>query len=92
MDSKTIKISKENYLWLLRKAAELQKKHHKPISFDYVINNLKNSKFNSKKSIENFAGVWKDLTNEAADKLKENIKKIRKESTGYLTKNDIYRF
>lgn len=40
--SKTIKVSKENYLWLLRLAAEMQREYHKPVSFDIVLENLKN--------------------------------------------------
>ena len=74
MDSKTIKISKENYLWLLKIAAELQKKHNKPISFDYVIENLKKNKMKKKKSIMDFAGIWKDITDEGAEKFLKDSK------------------
>ena len=41
---KTIKISKENYLWLLRLAAEIQKRSDKRISFNKVIEHLRNKK------------------------------------------------
>ncbi|MAG02208.1 antitoxin [Candidatus Pacearchaeota archaeon] len=75
MESKTIKISKDNYIWLLRKAAELQKEYHKPVSFDYVIENLKNNKMKKKKSIMEFAGIWGDMTDEEAEKLKKDIRK-----------------
>jgi len=73
MESKTIKISKENYLWLLKKAADLQKNLDKPVSFDYVIKNLREKKM-KKKSIMEFAGIWKDMTDEEADKFMKYAK------------------
>ncbi len=92
METKTIKISKENYLWLLRMAAELQKQHHKPVTFDYALNTLRERKMEKKKSIMEFAGIWKDMSDEDAEEIKNNIKKLRKKSTKELIENDIYRF
>jgi len=91
MESKTIKISKETYLWLLGLAAELQKQHHRPVTFDYALNTLINEKM-KKKSIKDFAGVWKDMSDKDAEEIKNNIKKLRKKSTRDLIENDIYRF
>ncbi len=70
MESKTIKISKENYLWLLRMAAELQKQSHRPITFDIVINNLKENKM-KKKKLSDLAGSWKMSDKEAKKFLKD---------------------
>lgn len=92
MESKTIKISKENYLWLLKLATEIQKNYHKPVSFDFVLENLKNNNMKKKKNIMDFAGIWKNMTNEEAEKLKEDIKEIKKKSTKDLIENDIHRF
>ena len=76
MESKTIKISKENYLWLLRLAAEMQKEYHKPVSFDIVINELKNKKMEKKKkNILDFAGRWKDMNDKEAKEFMNNAKK-----------------
>ena len=75
MESKTIKISKENYLWLLRLSAELQKEQHKPVTFDFVIENLRNNKMEKKKSIMDLAGRWKDMTDEEAEKFMKDIRK-----------------
>ena len=72
MESKAIKISKDNYLWLLKLAAELQANHERPISFDDAINELKSKKM-KKTSILEFAGRWKMSEREAED-LKEKIK------------------
>ncbi len=91
MESKTIKVSKENYLWLLRIAAELQKQSHKPVTFDVVINNLKECKTMKKKKLSDLAGSWK-MSDEEAKKMKDNIKKLRWMSTKDLIENDIYRF
>ena len=75
MESKTIKISKENYLWLLRLAAEMQKEYHRPVSFDATLNNLRNGKMKKKKSILDFAGRWKDMTDKEAKEFIKNAKK-----------------
>ena len=92
MESKTIKISKETYLWLLGLAAELQKQHHRPVTFDYALNTLINEKMRKKKSIKDFAGAWKDMSDIEAEEIKSNIKRLRKKSTKDLIENDIYRF
>jgi len=75
MESKSIKISKENYLWLLRLSAELQKDNEKPVSFDDTINELKGKRMKNEKSIMEFAGIWEDMTDKEADKLKKDLKK-----------------
>ncbi len=75
MESKTIKISKENYLWLLKLAAELQKNHEKPVSFDDAINKIKAKRMKKKKNIMEFAGIWADMSDEEAEKLKKNLRK-----------------
>ena len=75
MESKTIKISKNNYLWLLRLAAEMQKEHHKPVSFDIVIEELKNKNMKNKRSIMNFAGIWKDISDKEAEKFLKDSRK-----------------
>lgn len=41
MESKTIKISKENYLWLLKLAAEIQKKEGRRVTFNDVFDKLR---------------------------------------------------
>ncbi len=73
MESKSIKISKENYLWLLKIAAELQKDKEKPVSFDEAITELKDNKM-KKASLVELAGRWK-MSKKEADKLKKDIKK-----------------
>lgn len=73
MTSKTIKISEENYIWLLKLAAELQKKNNRPVSFDYALNSLKNKKM-EKRSILDVAGRWK-MSDREAEKLKKDLKK-----------------
>jgi predicted CopG family antitoxin len=73
MESKTIKISKENYLWLLKLAAEIQRNYHRPVSFDEAINKLKTEKM-KKGSLLEFAGRWK-MSDEEAEKFKKDIRK-----------------
>lgn len=73
MESKTIKISKENYLWLLKLAGDLQKEEGRIISFDDAINKLKSKKM-KKTSILEFAGRWK-MSDEEAEKLKKDLRK-----------------
>ncbi|MEK6914718.1 MAG: hypothetical protein AABW83_03650 [Nanoarchaeota archaeon] len=91
-ESKTIKVSKENYLWLLKLAGDMQKEYHKPVSFDIVLKELKNKNMKKKKSILKFAGIWKDMSDEETERLKKDIKELREKSTRDLIKNDIYRF
>jgi len=72
-ESKTIKISKENYLWLLKLAAEIQKEYHRPVSFDATLNSLRNGKM-EKKKLSDLAGKWKMSDKEAKEFMK-NAKK-----------------
>ena len=90
MVSKTIKVSDENYLWLLRLAAEIQKQHHKPVSFDNVIGNLRENKM-EKKKLSDMAGSWK-MSEKEAEEIKKIMIGLRKKSTRDLLENDIYRF
>ena len=41
MVSKTIKVSNENYLWLLSERAKLQKQYNRPVTFNDVIDHLR---------------------------------------------------
>ena len=47
MKSKTIKIKEDNYKWLLKIAADIQKKVGRPVSFDEALTEIK--KENKKK-------------------------------------------
>lgn len=70
METKTIKISKENYVWLLNLAIELQKVKERPVSFDEAIFSLKKIK---NQNISELAGTW--ISSEAeANKIKKDIK------------------
>lgn len=73
MESKVIKISNENYIWLLSLASELQKRKGRLVSFDETINTLKNNKMENKK-LSDLAGKWK-MTEKEAEEFKENAKK-----------------
>ena len=48
MGSKPIKISEENYKWLLKIASDIQKKLGRPVSFDEAFTEIKN-KVNKKR-------------------------------------------
>ena len=41
MGSKAIKVKEENYKWLLKIAADIQKKLGKPVSFDEALTEIK---------------------------------------------------
>ena len=73
MASKTVKISNENYVWLVHLAAELQKRYSKQISFDEVISTLKEGKIKSNK-ISDLAGSW-NISEKEAEKMKKNMRK-----------------
>ena len=49
-------------------------------SFSEVIRRI----LNKKKSIVNFAGTWKDISDEEAEEMKKNIMELRKRSTKEL--------
>ncbi len=72
---KAIKISNENYRWLLNIAAELQKKKGRVVSFDEAFENIKNE--DNKKSIFDFAGSWK-LSSDESKKIIKTIMRERK--------------
>lgn len=58
MAMKTIKVSEENYRWLLHLASELQKKHGRIVSFDVALNEIKGKKM-KKKRLRDIVGRWK---------------------------------
>ncbi|MBS3092124.1 hypothetical protein J4466_01755 [Candidatus Pacearchaeota archaeon] len=76
MVSKTIKISEENYRWLLKMAADLQSQSERPISFNYTLNAIKNKSYNKmkKKKLSDLAGSWK-MSDAEAEELKNNLRK-----------------
>lgn len=74
MTTKTIKVSEENYLWLLRIAAELQKRSERPVSFDETIYSLRSGIKVKRNKLSNLAGSWK-MSDKEADILKKNLKK-----------------
>ena len=76
MESKTIKISEENYRWLLKLASDAQKELGRPVSFEETLNNLRDKKMR-KKNIMDFAGAWK-MSDKEAKKLILDIYKERK--------------
>lgn len=72
MTSKTIKISDENYRWLLHVVSELQKRKGKLVSFDEALDNLKKGVVKGK--LSDLAGSW-DMDDKEADNLKKWLKK-----------------
>ena len=80
MGTKNISIMKDVYELLLRRKTINE-------SFSDVIRR----ELKMKKSVMEFAGAWKDIVSkEEAEKMKTDIKKLRKRSTNELLKNDIY--
>ena len=60
----------------------LVKNKHKGESFSSVIRRIADKKEN----IMKFAGAWKDMTDEEADKIKDTIQELREKSTRDLIK------
>lgn len=75
MENRTIKISEENYKYLLKIASDLQKKQGRIATFDIAINSLKKCNMKKKKDIMKFAGMWEDMTDEEADVFLKDIEK-----------------
>ncbi len=71
MEQKTIKIGEENYRWLIKLAAEIQKQQEKPISFNEAITELKKHKMSK---LSDLAGAWKISENESK-KIELTLKK-----------------
>ena len=76
MGTKTISIMDDAYNLLL-------KSKHKGESFSNVIRRI----ITSKKDVMNFAGAWKNISNEEAEEMKKNIIKMRKKSTKEILGN-----
>ena len=72
MTSKTIKISEENYKWLLNLAAELQKKKGERVSFDDTLEELKGK---NEESIMDLAGAWEDISDKDWSQIKSSLNK-----------------
>jgi predicted CopG family antitoxin len=72
MESKTIKISGENYKWLIGIASELQRQKGRPVSLDEAIGDrIKKSNVDN---ILNIAGTWR-MSDKEAEKIKKSVKK-----------------
>ncbi len=69
MEAKAIKVSSENYKWLVRLAANLQGRREKIVSLDEALTSLK-QKMTNKELLE-YAGIWKDKP----ESIKEDIRK-----------------
>ncbi|MBI4142004.1 hypothetical protein HY484_03710 [Candidatus Woesearchaeota archaeon] len=69
MDTKTVKISAENYKWICSYAGELQKELGEPISVDRALGFLAN-----KTKLSDLAGAWTMSDKEAATIMK-NLRK-----------------
>ncbi len=67
METKVIKVSKENYEWLLSVAAKIQHREKKAATFDDALNSIRRQK------ISDLAGSWK-MSEKEADKLIKDIR------------------
>jgi len=73
MTSKTIKISEENYKWLLQIAAELQKRREQIVTFDIALSELRGEKMKNKK-LSDLAGRWR-MSDEEWKRIKKDLKR-----------------
>jgi len=73
MESKVLKVSKENYIWLLELASDIQKEKGRPVSFDEALSELKNRKM-KKNNLLSLAGSWEMEDNEW-DSIHKNLKR-----------------
>ncbi len=69
MTLKSMKISEDNYRWLVSVAGDLQSKSGAPVSLDEAIFSLRKGR-----SISELAGSW-DMSDEEAEKIKRDLKK-----------------
>ena len=67
METKVIKVSKENYDWLLSIAAKIQHTEKKTATFDDAINSIRRQR------VSDLAGSW-NISAKEADKLKKDIR------------------
>jgi len=73
MESKVIKLSLDNYRWLSKLAADLQKEKERPVSLDEALTKVKEQK-KMKVDILSAAGAWK-MSDKEAEKLMKDIRK-----------------
>jgi len=79
MGTKNISIMNDVYKLLLAKKMANE-------SFSDVIRR----ELKKRKSVMEFAGAWENVSDKEVEKMKDDIKKLRKRSTNELLKNDIY--
>lgn len=65
METKVIKISKENYDWLLSVATRMREEEKRTVTFDDALNKIK------KQRISDLAGSWKISENESKELINE---------------------
>lgn len=69
---KTIKISEENYTWLVSMAGKLQKETGHSVSIDSALKTLKERP--TSQNIMNLAGSWK-MTDKEVKEMKNSLRK-----------------
>lgn len=74
MESKTIKVSRESYEWLVRFAAMLQRVRGNPVSFDDAVRELK-TRVSARDALLALAGSWK-MSDAEAKRLEKNNRKV----------------
>ncbi|MBI3032288.1 hypothetical protein HYY69_02335 [Candidatus Woesearchaeota archaeon] len=72
MGMKTIKISEENYTWLVSMAGKLQKETGHSVSIDSALKTLKERP--TSQNIMNLAGSWK-MTDKEVKEMKNSLRK-----------------
>ena len=70
METKVIKISRENYDWLLSVASVIQKTENRSATFDDAISKIR------KQRVSDLAGTWK-ISKKEADELIKDIYESR---------------
>ncbi|HLC84506.1 MAG TPA: hypothetical protein VJH22_01815 [Candidatus Nanoarchaeia archaeon] len=68
MDTKTIKISEDNYRWLMGVAGEIQQREGRSISIDKALSRLR------RRPLSDLSGKWKG-TDKEADEIKKKLSK-----------------
>ncbi len=69
METKVIKISKENYEWLCELAGKMQTEEKRSVSFDAAL-----AKLRKNRTVSDLAGSWR-LNDKEAEKLLKSMKK-----------------
>ena len=81
MGYKAIKVSEQNYRWLVRESAAMAYESGEKKTFNDVVDKMKKQSVKSSSQYDDImksAGIWSDISEKEAEKLRSGLESLRR--------------